>query len=108
MNKYHEIVKRHREERKNLDMESLFPLLIEHKKEIRKEIEKDKAGNGFIVDMFRYTMNDTEYHINEYKHELLDYLDIKEEEFEGSEALQRGFESARSLYMKGIEKYFYL
>lgn len=108
MANYYEIVKRHNEERKKIKRENLLSLTLRQTEEIKEEIEKDITGENFIVDMFRYEMNNAEYHINQYKESILQNLDITEEEFKKSEPLMKGFAIAEKLYMKSMEKYFYL
>lgn len=108
MTKYYEMVKRHSGERKNFKGENFLSLVKLHIDEIKKEIKKDTTGENFIKDMFRYEMSNAEYHINQYKASLLDYMNISEEEFENSKSLQKGFDLAEKEYMKSVEKYFYL
>lgn len=107
MTKYYEMVKRHKEERNSFKGENFLSFVFLQVNEIKKEIEKDPTGENFIKDMFRYEMNNAEYHINQYKESLLENISITVDEFENSKTLVKGFDLAEEEYMKSMEKYFH-
>ena len=67
--------------------------------EIDRLIKEDVTGEGFIKDMFYYALSNLEYCISRDDKEILNYLDLKLEDFKNNKALRSGFSLAKKEYL---------
>lgn len=100
MSKYLKMKDRHGIELSGVDFPKSFKIISRQKKELEEEIQKDKTGNGFIKEMFRYEMGNTEYHVMEEQESVLDQIGLTEDYVNKHSNVKKGFELARKEYMK--------
>lgn len=75
---------------KKKDIESFEAMFKKHSDEIKKEIAKDKTGEGFIKEMFQFELANYEF---DYTHELeptLEALNLTKKQIRENKALKNG------------------
>jgi hypothetical protein len=73
----------------------LHEMLGRFEKNLKDAIEADTTGEGFIFDMFDYTLADHEYGYTHDTSSALDALDLTKEQIKNNPLLLRGFELAK-------------
>lgn len=87
------------------DEKALDELINGKEKRIKKEIEKDLTGEGFIKDMFLYELANHEYCITYELDDTLDALDLTYEEVMKDPRLKLGLQLAKQEYLEEPENY---
>lgn len=82
---------------KKTDAEAFRSMLDSHNAELKNSIEADTTGEGFILDMFKYELNNHEYCYTGSVTDTLDALCLTREEVDNNEALKQGLKKAKSI-----------
>ena len=89
---------------KKTDAKAFNEMFKRFDKEMKKAIENDKNGTGFIKDMFYYELGNHEYIYTYELEETIDALDLTMEEIEKNENLRKGLQLARKEYLEEYNK----
>ncbi len=81
------------------DSKKLTELFLRQAKEQQIAIEKDKTGEGFILDMFQYELDNHEYKYTMDARDTLDALGLTIDEISKSQPLLNGFRLAGGRYL---------
>lgn len=76
------------------DEKALDEMLNRHNKELKKTIDEDLTGDGFIYDMFNYELSNHEYCITYDIEDTLDSLGFTVEEIKNNSKLLNGLQRA--------------
>lgn len=80
------------------DSKKLMDLIDRHDEELKKEIENDKYGEGFIYDMFSYELANHEYCITYSLTDTFNALGLNDDDILNNSNLKNGLELATKKY----------
>ena len=86
------------------DAKAMEKMFEDQKKELWDAINSDKNGDGFILDMFTYELENHEYMVTYSTSDTLNALGITKEDLEKNKNLADGLESARKYVIGKYEE----
>ena len=76
------------------DAEEMREMFQRHQEELQAAIKADETGEGFILDMFSYELNNHEYCITARTSDALEAIGLEEDEVNKNPALKYGLQLA--------------